>query len=222
MAKKISCQFEFKTIEVPPCRARIEECRSMLRIMINTTKEELLEIVKAQVGPIEDAMSEKSPEKGLQKVAKNVRQLRIFVALEKLDGVVKLVQESTAKTILFCSNRDVMVLLQQLLKGQGAQSIYGGSDPFTLEKSVNKFNAPKGSQVLVCDVRGFSSFPTLNASRVIFIDPEWDVKINADALKHCFGSLEKVNVDFISLKESIDSYVIDTLAFATKSKFMPA
>lgn len=217
MAKKASSTFKFQTLEIDPCPPRVDECRSFIHISLADGSEGLQKKIMDQIPIPEDALKAPDPALALSKVAKESRLMRIYCGIQKLDAVVKSIQETTLKTVIFCSNRDVIVLTQRLLRELGAQSIYGGSDPFTLEKSVNKFNDTKVMQVLVADVRGYASYPGLYATeRVIFIDPDWDAEINAKALKTCFVKKESLRVDFVSVKDSIDSYITGAIAFKTE------
>lgn len=216
--KKRSCTFKFESIEVPAGNPRLDECRSFIHISIKDGPAAVAERIKEQVQFPEDALKAKDQAKALSKVSKESRLLRVFCGMQKIDWVVNSIKESQTKTVIFSSNRDTIVLTQSQLRSLGAQSIYGGSDPFTLEKSVNKFNSTKACQVLVCDVRGYSSFPKLEAcERVVFLDPDWDSDINTKALLKCFPKAQDLKVEFVSVKDSIDSHIISVLFYQTQS-----
>lgn len=111
----------------------IEKQRATLQAMVD-----LMGTGATGLESIGAALGENSP----------VSTLRRYVGLQRVQGVIDLVTDEFAsgldKIVIFCIHRDVIESLRVGLAKFGAVTLYGGTNPKTRQRNVDKFaNDPK-------------------------------------------------------------------------------
>jgi SWI/SNF-related matrix-associated actin-dependent regulator 1 of chromatin subfamily A len=160
----------------------------------------------------------------LEALAKSVSTLRQFTGLQKVKGTVELVTqelESGAyeKIVIFAIHRGVIEELRQQLKKFKPVTLYGGTDPKTRQKNIDKFQKNPRCKVFIGNIHAAGVAITLTAAHnVLFVEQDWVPGNNAQAAMRChrIGQTKPVYVRFAGLANSIDEKIAQVLKRKTR------
>jgi SWI/SNF-related matrix-associated actin-dependent regulator 1 of chromatin subfamily A len=160
----------------------------------------------------------------LAATANSVATLRRYVGLQKLEPVAAMIKEELdanayEKVVIFAIHRDVIEGLRQKFQKYGAVTVYGGTDPHSRQKNIDKFQNNPKCRVFIGNINAAGTAITLtSAHNVVFIEQSWVPGDNAQAAMRChrIGQTKPVVVRFISLADSIDERICNVLKRKTK------
>lgn len=160
----------------------------------------------------------------LAAIAKSVSTLRRYTGIQKVENTAKLIAaelEAGAyeKVVIFAIHRDVIEGLRVKLKDFKPVTLYGGTEPETRQKNIDKFQNTKKCRVFIGNILAAGTGITLTAAhQVVFIEQDWVPGNNAQAAMRChrIGQTKPVTVRFVGLASSIDEKVSSVLKRKTK------
>ena len=149
--------------------------------------------------------------------------LRRYIGLQKVAPVVSMVNDmiegGVDKIVLFCVHKDVINSLERELKHHHAVTLYGGTPAAKRQNRVTRFQNDKACKVFIGQVQAAGTAITLTASHhVLFVESSWVPAENAQASMRChrIGQTKPVNVQFVSIANSIDQRIQRALMRKTK------
>jgi SNF2 family DNA or RNA helicase len=123
------------------------------------------------------------------------------------------------KIVLFCVHRDVIEGLRTSLSKYGVVTLYGGTDPGTKMRNVDKFQTRIKPRVFIGNIAAAGTNITLTAAHhVTFVEQDFVPGNNAQAAMrvHRIGQKDPVTVRFISLNNPMDQKITHILKKKTK------
>lgn len=162
--------------------------------------------------------------KMLEGMAQSVSTLRRYSGLQKVEPVADLIKMELdlklyEKIVIFAIHRDVIEGLRSRLTEYGAVTLYGGTEPETRQKNIDKFMKNKTTRVFIGNIAAAGTNITLtSAHNVTFIEQDWVPGNNAQAAMrvHRIGQTQNVSVRFISLNNPMDEKLTRILRKKTK------
>lgn len=194
----------------------------------NDRRKELEEKLKKERMLLEGVLSLESMTKDKMKVlegmATSVSTLRRYSGLQKVEPVAELIKSEFElglyeKIVIFAIHRDVIEGLRVRLSKYKPVTLYGGTDPETKQKNVDKFQKNPKTRVFIGNIAAAGTNITLTAAcNVTFIEQDWVPGNNAQAAMrvHRIGQKENVTVRFVSLNSPMDERVTQVLRRKTK------
>jgi SWI/SNF-related matrix-associated actin-dependent regulator 1 of chromatin subfamily A len=191
--------------------------------------EELREKLRVELADLKHNLGRRSIESAdgfrqLELMAKSVSTLRMYVGLQKVGAVAEMIlheldNELYEKVVIFAIHRDVIEGLRQALLKYGPVTLYGGTDPNTRQRNVDRFQSNPKCRIFIGNIAAAGTAITLTAAdQVVFIEQEWTPAQNAQAAKRChrIGQTRTVNVRFVGLNDSIDEKIANVLLRKTR------
>ena len=130
-----------------------------------------------------------------------------------------MIEGGVDKIVLFCVHKDVINSLERELKHHHAVTLYGGTPAAKRQNRVTRFQNDKACKVFIGQVQAAGTAITLTASHhVLFVESSWVPAENAQASMRChrIGQTKPVNVQFVSIANSIDQRIQRALMRKTK------
>jgi len=120
--------------------------------------------------------------------------------------------ESGIGTLIFCSFKVALLELAKFLGNRGIEHylFHGDMNQQQRAKALNQFNASQGSPVLLITIRcGGVGLNLVRASRVIILDPYWNLAMENQAIDraHRIGQTRPVEVYRLIADTTIDEWV---------------
>lgn len=165
------------------------------------------------------------PATALAGVAKSVSTLRRINGLQKVEPAAHLVDCELAlglydKIVLFGMHRDVLLGLAEKLSRHQPAIVMGGVSDTEKQAAVDRFQNDPNCKVFIGNVHAAGTNITLTASHnVLMVEPDWVPGVNQQCGDRCHRigtTAECVNIRFLSLVDSLDFRVTETLARKTK------
>lgn len=162
--------------------------------------------------------------RALEAISSSISTLRRYAGLQKVPAVIEMVKgelESRAyeKIVIFAIHRDVIESLRVGLIRYGTVTLYGGTDPGTKQRNVDRFQANPMVRVFIGNIQAAGAGINLTvAHQVLFIEQSFVAGENAQASFRChrIGQTKPVSVRFVSLNNSIDQKVTTLLRRKTR------
>jgi SNF2 family DNA or RNA helicase len=123
------------------------------------------------------------------------------------------------KIVIFGIHRDVIEGLRSSLKAFDAVTLYGGTDPKTRQKNIDRFQNNPKCRVFIGNIKACGTAITLTAAdQVLFVEEEWTPADNAQAAMrvHRIGQSKPVSVRITRLPDSLDQKIGGVLARKTR------
>lgn len=162
--------------------------------------------------------------KTLEAFAQSVSTLRRFTAAQKIQPVTELVADELTrnvyeKIVIFAITRDFIEYTRQALQQFGAVTLYGGTDPSSRQRHIDRFQKNPQCRVIICNIQAAGTAITLTAANhIIFGEASWNPGENAQAIGRCrrIGQTKPVFVRFIEVNDSVDQKVMKVLRRKTQ------
>lgn len=161
----------------------------------------------------------------LSALAPSVSTLRMFTGLQKIKSTLELVRqelESNAyeKLVIFAIHQDVIEGLRSaLFKDFGAVTVYGGTNPETAQRNIDRFQTHHKCRVFIGNIIACGTAINLTAAHnVLFVEQSWTPGHNAQAAMrvHRMGQKKPVSVRTLYLPNTIDDHVSRVLDRKTR------
>jgi len=151
----------------------------------------------------------------LQGLSQPLTLLRRVLGLKKCKAVGtrlawELGRKSYDKLVIFAIHKGTAETLRLKLARFGALTIYDKSPLDRRARTLKRFQTKPRRRVLICNVKSMLNLADLSvASNVVFIEPEWDPMLNAQAVfrVHNRRQTRPVYVRFFGLKGTSDELV---------------
>jgi SWI/SNF-related matrix-associated actin-dependent regulator 1 of chromatin subfamily A len=148
-------------------------------------------------------------------ISDSISTLRRYIGLQKCEAAVEMIKaelEANAyqKIVIFAVHRDVIETMRSGLRDFGAVVLYGGTDPETRQKNIDKFQNNPKCRVFVGNIMAAGTAITLTAAHnVTFVEQDWVPGNNAQAIMRChrIGQTEHVKVRFVVLDGTLDAKI---------------
>lgn len=148
-------------------------------------------------------------------ISDSISTLRRYIGLQKCRDAVELIKgelESNAykKIVIFAVHRDVIETMRVGLRDFGAVVLYGGTDPETRQKNIDKFQNNEKCRVFIGNIMAAGTAITLTAAHhVTFVEQDWVPGNNAQAIMRChrIGQTNTVQVRFLVLDGTLDAKI---------------
>jgi SWI/SNF-related matrix-associated actin-dependent regulator of chromatin subfamily A-like protein 1 len=152
----------------------------------------------------------------LKAEAKSVSTLRRYTALQKLEPAIELIRaelESNAyrKCVIFGVHKDMILGTQIRLPEFKPVTMYGGSNPNSVERNLKKFQNPNSKcRVFIGNIMAAGTSISLDAANhIFFLEESWVPSDNAQAIMRCSSNRQKnpIFVRNFVLKNSYDQKI---------------
>ena len=160
----------------------------------------------------------------LKAEAKSISTLRRYTGLQKLEPAIEIIKgeleaKAYRKCVIFAIHKDMIQGCQARLADFHPVTLYGASNPNTVEKNLRKFQSPNSQcQVFIGNILAAGTSISLSAANhIFFLERDWVPGNNAQAAMRCGGPNQKNPIfvrDFI-LKDSYDFRVEQLLTKKT-------
>lgn len=172
---------------------------------------------------LSDAIVEALEQGGLSFLdAQHIATLRRLVGEAKAPAFVKLMEEELQsgleKVVIMGVHKAALALVAQGLERFGVVEINGSVPEALRMEAVHKFQNDPATRVFIGNVKAAGTGLTLTAAAdIVMLESSWSPADNAQALMrvHRVGQDKKVRARFITLANSIDDVVTDTVARKT-------
>lgn len=160
----------------------------------------------------------------LQSAKNSMPTLRRYNGLQKVDPTIRLVEQmiesGVKKIVLFCVHREVIKTLQAVLQTKHpVLTLWGGTPADKRGNIVKKFQTQAKYKIFIGQVQAAGTAITLTAAHhMLFVEQSWVPAENAQAAMRCHrvGQDKPVNVQFITLPDSIDQRIAKSLRTKTQ------
>ncbi len=184
--------------------------------------EEIKALLRGHPG-LEDVILQAIEEGGLSFLdAQHIATLRRLVGEAKAPAYVELVREELAsgldKIVIFGVHKRALEIVRDGLAAFGVVRIDGDVPETQRVAAMNSFQTDPRCRVMVANIKSGGTGLTMTAAaRLDMFEAEWAPASNAQAIKrvHRIGQVQAVQARFISLLNSIDEVVSETVARKT-------
>lgn len=151
----------------------------------------------------------------LASLATSVSSVRRFMAVSKVDAVVKQIEEELEnkeykKIIVFASHIDAVKSIGEKLRRFGSVVISGETPPESRQAMVERFQNDDSCRVFVGNIVAAGTNITLTAaSEIVFLEQDWVPANNMQAIARAdrIGQTEFLNVRVAMVADSIDEAI---------------
>ncbi len=226
----------YATVVVEPGPVNLEEESSFIQYVFpSDRRKELEDKLKAertvlegcwtQANQVHHTVEDSKENYQLLGVLQNsIATLRRYNGLQKVKATVELISEELEskayeKVVIFAIHRDVIEGLRARLTKFKPVTLYGGTDPSTRQKNIDRFMGNPACQVFIGNIQAAGTGITLtSAHNVVFIEQDWVPGNNAQAAMRChrIGQSKPVLVRFITLNDPLDEKICAVLRRKTK------
>lgn len=220
----------FQDIVVEPGPVDLELESSFLQYVFpeDRRKElaEKLEKERALLSSIEgvESLGRAAAYNALASLSQSVSTLRRYTGIQKVENTAKVIAEELKanayeKVVIFAIHRDVIEGMRVKLRDFKPVTLYGGTEPETRQKNIDKFQKTKKCRVFIGNILAAGTGITLTAAHnVVFVEQDWVPGNNAQAAMRChrIGQTSPVTVRFVGLANSIDERISSVLKRKTK------
>lgn len=179
---------------------------------LNTKMESERQLISSIIekgGMVKDTM------RALEALAKSVSTLRRYTGIQKVQASADIVSQELLnnayrKIVIFAVHRDVIEGLRAKLSKFKPVTLYGGTDPGTRQKNIDKFQNNPKCRVFIGNIQAAGTSITLTAAHhVLFVEQDWVPGNNAQAAMRChrIGQVNPVFVRFVGLANSLDERI---------------
>lgn len=226
---------KYSGVYIKPCDVELAMHEDFCEyVMTKDNSQELYTKLDAQRARLKDVVDTYGEgEKGvsiLEHVFDSVATLRRYTGLQKINGVVKLVNKELEngdyhKIVIFCLHKDVIKALQREFTalGWGVVTLYGGTPPKKRQKNIDKFQTKPTCTIFIGQVQAAGVAITLTAAaEVLMVEWMFTPGLNAQAVMrvHRRTQLSPVRVRFATIKDSIDNKISN--AYMRKARELTA
>lgn len=162
----------------------------------------------------------------IEAAKKSMPTLRRYTGLQKVDPTLKMVDEmldsGIKKIVIFAIHKEVIKTLQAMLQTKyKVLTIWGATPAEKRAKIVRKFQEQACCKIFIGQIQAAGTAITLTAAHhMLFVEQSWVPAENAQAAMRCHrvGQTKPVNVQFITLPDSIDQKI--TMALKNKTEMI--
>lgn len=213
--------YQDMTVEAGPVDLEMNESFFQYAFPHDRSKElaEKLEKEKRQIETVMEISKPKDRILAMEGLADSVSTLRRYTGLQKVKSAGALIRQELElgayeKVVVFALHRDVIENMRMELRDFGAVTLYGKTDPAKRQKNIDNFQMNPKIRVFIGQIQAAGTNITLTAAHnVVFVEQSWVPGDNLQAAMRChrIGQTKPVTVRFLSLANSIDEKVTETL-----------
>lgn len=216
-ASEVSVQLpkmSFSTVMVPPGRVNLRETTFWKWAVPTDRTAEFEQLLQEELGVVNGIFRQIGPDSNdvflagdvleqLKAASKSISTLRRYIALQKLEPACELIAselESNAyrKCVIFAHHRDCILGASRLLHRFSPVTMYGGTNPKTLERYLKNFQNPDHrTRVFIGQISAAGTSISLSAAHhIFFLEESFTPEDNTQAAMRC-GGVNQPNPIFV-------------------------